>query len=388
MTPVAPLRADGERVWVTNATDADVAAYVLANQQSQARIIEWNPVDPFALPGLVRAASRFHRTLLIHSRQRVGEHDIVGKVNVTNVVRGRADYGTLGYDAYDPYAGKGLFAEGLALAVGLAFAPEPAGLGLHRLEVNVQPGNVRSAMVLRQLGFRLEGHSPAYLRMPVPASRGGHDAWRDHDRYALLATEWPPSPLVSRRPPRLVALVNGVPGSGKSTLAPRLATTLGLPLFSKDVVKEAIADQLTRDLVADLDARRSRLGAGASEALWALLAHSSPGGVIESWFWPGDEGHVVRGLTRGGLEPVRVPEIWCDVPLALARERFAARAIRGHRHEVHGPQSELEGLWRDVATGAHPMGLGPVIRVDTSAPVTDREVDRLALRVRAAGLGG
>ena len=63
----------------------------------------------------------------------------------------------MGYDAYDPYAGRGLFAEGLRLVVGLVLAAEPGGMGLHRLEANVQPGNTVSAGLLRSLGFQREG---------------------------------------------------------------------------------------------------------------------------------------------------------------------------------------------------------------------------------------
>ena len=39
-------------------------------------------------------------------------------------------------------------------------------------------------------------------------------------------------------------LVAGWPGSGKSTLAAALAAELGLPLLSKDEIKEALMDGL------------------------------------------------------------------------------------------------------------------------------------------------
>ncbi len=236
MTEPRPLRADGQRVWVASATEADIDPYIRATIQSSRRLREWNPVDPYGLPSLLRAASGYHRTLMIHANQVEGDHDLVGKVNVTNIVRGRALGATLGYDAFDPYAGRGLFAEGLRLVVDLAFAAEPQGMGLHRLEANVQPANVRSAAVLRGIGFRREGFSPAYLLMPTLS---GADEWRDHDRYAVTRLEWPADPWPPARTPRTALLVNGIPGSGKTTLARRLAAELGLPLFAKDPVKEA-----------------------------------------------------------------------------------------------------------------------------------------------------
>jgi ribosomal-protein-alanine N-acetyltransferase len=54
--------------------------------------------------------------------------------------------------------------------------------GLHRVEANIQPDNLRSIHLVRSLGFRLEGHSPRYLRI--------NGEWKDHDRYALTVEEW------------------------------------------------------------------------------------------------------------------------------------------------------------------------------------------------------
>ncbi|MFD4787328.1 GNAT family N-acetyltransferase [Streptomyces sp. NPDC058459] len=99
--------------------------------------------------------------------------DIAGFVNINNIVRGGFQCGALGYGAFAHAAGRGLMREGLELVIGYAFGP----LGLHRLEINVQPGNTASIALARGAGFRLEGFSPAMIQV------GGE--WRDHERWAL-----------------------------------------------------------------------------------------------------------------------------------------------------------------------------------------------------------
>ncbi|MEO9152809.1 MAG: GNAT family N-acetyltransferase [Lapillicoccus sp.] len=379
---VPPLRADGERIWVATPTSADVPAYVLAVERSRARLGAWNPVDPHALPAVIRAQGRSQRTLLVNARDDEGAHGLVGKINVNTIVRGRAQSATLGYDSYDPYVGRGLFTEGLRVVVDLAFRPEPEGLGLHRLAANVQPGNVRSAAVLRRLGFSHEGQSPGYLLL---GDATGVERWRHHDRYAVLASEWPAVPYLLRHRRRLAVVVNGLPGSGKSTLAPALAAELGLPLLSKDVVKETVADVLGGAASDPGRVSGGELGAAAGEVLWSLLAGSPGGGVVESFFLSGrDEEHVRAGMRRARLDPTSVPEVWCEVPPPLARARFDARLRRGERHPVHGWQGEQDERWREWESPARPLGLGPVLRCDTSRPVEPRTVAALALAARAS----
>ncbi|MHA6764159.1 P-loop nucleotide/nucleoside kinase family protein [Streptacidiphilus sp. PAMC 29251] len=162
----------------------------------------------------------------------------------------------------------------------------------------------------------------------------------------------------------LAVLVNGLPGAGKTTLARTLSRQLGLPLFSKDVIKEAHADVLGTEH-ANWPQRRwnAALGAAASETMWALLAAAPAGAVLES-YWPTDvRDLVVQGLQRAD-NPAAV-EIWCDVPWGTAQRRCEARHPR---HPIHGdlPTDDEWERWRRTA---RPLRIGPTLHIDTTCPV-------------------
>jgi ribosomal-protein-alanine N-acetyltransferase len=232
------LTAHGRGVRVRPVSPDDVAPFRLAYAASRERIGEWNPVDPGRIEADLAEQSPTRRTLMILADDPAGGHGLVGRVNVSNVVRGTFQSASIGYDAYDPYAGRGLFREGLRLVVDLCLRAErDGGLGLHRVEANVQPGNVRSALVLRSLGFRHEGETARMLRLNGP----GGLAWRDHERYAVTAEEWPAEPFAPHRRSRRVVLVCGPDASTCAELGRALAAELVLPLLEAPALGERLA---------------------------------------------------------------------------------------------------------------------------------------------------
>jgi len=110
--------------------------------------------------------------------RRCADGALVGVFNLTQIARGNFQSAYLGYHGYPQTAGRGLMTEGMALLLRHTFCE----LGLHRVEANIQPENLRSVALVRRAGFRREGFSPRYLKID--------DAWRDHERWAITREDW------------------------------------------------------------------------------------------------------------------------------------------------------------------------------------------------------
>ena len=156
---------------------ADADEYIRAARASAALQQPWAsaPDSPERFAAFLnRAAREDQASYLIRHRECGG---LVGYVNINNIVRDALRSGYLGYAAFASHAGRGLMTAGLAAVISDAFT----GLGLHRLEANIQPDNSRSLALVRRLGFRREGFSPRYLMIDGD--------WRDHERWAILAED-------------------------------------------------------------------------------------------------------------------------------------------------------------------------------------------------------
>ena len=105
--------------------------------------------------------------------QDASSDSIVGFVSLTGIEREPYQRARLGYGVFEQYARMGYLSAGLRQVVDYAFGT----LELHRLEADIQPGNVPSKRLAAGAGFACEGTSHGFIRI--------NDEWMDHERWAL-----------------------------------------------------------------------------------------------------------------------------------------------------------------------------------------------------------
>jgi len=103
--------------------------------------------------------------------------EIVGQLNVSNILYGSISSCVIGYWIIPTVAGRGITPTAVALVMDYIFFT----LGLHRVEIDIRPENKASIRVAEKLGMRLEGVKKNYIHI--------NNQWADHNVYALTAEE-------------------------------------------------------------------------------------------------------------------------------------------------------------------------------------------------------
>jgi ribosomal-protein-alanine N-acetyltransferase len=185
MTDATGPVVEGEGVLLRPPRAGDYAAWSDLRAQSRDYLQPWEPAWPD--DDLTRAAYR--RRLGVYAREMELGHawpffildprgrTLHGAITLSNVRRGVAETGTLGYWIGQPYAGRGLATAAVRATAGFAFR----SARLHRLEASCLPANVASRRVLEKAGFRKEGEARAYLKI--------NGAWADHVLFGLVSDE-------------------------------------------------------------------------------------------------------------------------------------------------------------------------------------------------------
>jgi [ribosomal protein S5]-alanine N-acetyltransferase len=170
--------ATGTRVYIIPPSRRDRDAFLAAGKRSKPLHRSWVTTrfdDKMFDAYLKRARRKDHACFLV---RRTNDDAIVGVININQIVRGFFHNGYLGYYGFRPHDGQGLMTDGMNLVLRHAFTR----MKLHRLEANIQPGNVASIALVLRCGFRKEGLSRRYLKI---AGR-----WRDHERWAISVEDW------------------------------------------------------------------------------------------------------------------------------------------------------------------------------------------------------
>ena len=186
MSDVAGPVVRGDGVLLRPPRAADHAAWSVLRDGSRDYLQPWEPAWPD--DDLTKAA--FRRRLSIYAREmELGNawpffvfidegRTLVGAVTLSNVRRGVAETGTLGYWIGSPFAGRGHTTAAVRGVVGFAFDRDK----LHRLEAACLPTNLASRRVLEKSGFRNEGRARAYLKI--------NGEWADHLLFGLVEDEF------------------------------------------------------------------------------------------------------------------------------------------------------------------------------------------------------
>jgi len=153
----------------------DQRAFVASARRSRALHAPWVTAPQTAAQFrayLERMSQPGHHPLLLEA---LPSAELLGVFNLSHAIMGAFRSAYLGYYAFAGHERQGHMTQGLKLLARHAFTQ----LGLHRIEANIQPGNLASIALVKAAGFQLEGFSPRYLKI--------NGRWRDHERWALRA---------------------------------------------------------------------------------------------------------------------------------------------------------------------------------------------------------
>ena len=190
MTFPSPVHLETERLVLTMPQPSEAPRLVDYFVRNREHLAPWEPARTrefyttsfweVQLEEARRDFSEDRSMRLVVFPRREPDNPAIGVANFTGFIRGAFHACLLGYSLDARRQGAGLMREALEAAIDHAFGE----LGMHRIMANYQPHNLRSAKLLRRLGFVTEGYAQSYLHI------GGD--WRDHVLTALTNERWRP----------------------------------------------------------------------------------------------------------------------------------------------------------------------------------------------------
>ncbi|MEL6891324.1 MAG: GNAT family protein [Actinomycetota bacterium] len=185
---LAPIRLYGRRIMMRPLAPSDFRPWSEVRAHNHEWLTVWEPSRHPHQPDPTTDKSVFSSRCLQRDRDRAAgvayqfgvflDDQVIGEINLNNVVRGAMQSCTIGYWIDRRHAGKGYTVEGVVLLFQFLFEQ----LGLHRAEICIVPRNLRSRRIMEKLSIREEGLAERYLEI--------NGVWEDHVRYGFTAEEW------------------------------------------------------------------------------------------------------------------------------------------------------------------------------------------------------
>ena len=183
MAPEAGLRLDQGGVTLRPPRASDYGPWSDLRRRSRAFLQPWEPswpADDLSKPAFRRRLLAYQREMdlgqgysfLVFRRR---DDELVGGVTLSNIRRGVAQMGSVGYWVGEPHMRQGHTLSAVRAVIGFSLGR----LGLHRVEAACVPENEPSRSLLLKAGFELEGRASAYLKI--------NGEWRDHLLFGLVA---------------------------------------------------------------------------------------------------------------------------------------------------------------------------------------------------------
>jgi [ribosomal protein S5]-alanine N-acetyltransferase len=176
------LSVTGETVTLRVPQMADFEEWAALRDVSRDFLVPWEPTWP--ADDLSRGA--FRRRLKRYAEDqrndlaypyfifRNEDQKLVGGLTITNIRRGVAQAGSLGYWMGAAYARQGYMTAAVRVLIPFAFST----LKLHRIEAACIPENAASVRLLEKTGFTREGYAREYLCI--------NGLWQDHLLYGRV----------------------------------------------------------------------------------------------------------------------------------------------------------------------------------------------------------
>ncbi|MBK1870462.1 GNAT family N-acetyltransferase [Aestuariivirga sp. YIM B02566] len=164
---------------------ADYETWAALRLESRAFLVPWEPAWP--QDDLTRTAFRSRVKRYIRDIEsdsaypffvyRAHDDRLMGAITLSNVRRGVAQAGSVGYWIGSPFVRQGYMTSALNALMPFAFGH----LHLHRIEAACLPVNQASIRLLTKCEFRQEGLARRYLKI--------NGRWEDHLLFARLADD-------------------------------------------------------------------------------------------------------------------------------------------------------------------------------------------------------